>query len=238
MTGLLDKMNELEAREKETLNELAETPVESTEDTTAEEATAEATTDVAEPKEPKKTAKNGVKFSTGKKKSFQQTSNKIANADKMKKIIDKSKTTKDACPKAAKLHKHLNTVGTDGVSHKDRIEKELKEHAAKVKKIIRNVCFGIIAVGVAIFFGLKYYSGNSQKRSKVNSKPAATKKASSAATQFRFFKQDIQNYVKSDKFNKQEFFTDFDKHIEQYPENKKAAEALKAKLMRLYDISE
>lgn len=235
MTGLLDKMNEMESRKEEIPTESTATPAETTPEVEKETM----------PNEPKKTAKNGIKINTGKKgtgigkkKVIQQTSNKIANADKMKKIIDKSKTAKAACPKAAKLHKHLNTVGTDGVSHKDRIEKELKEHAAKVKKVIRNVCFGIIAVGVAVIIGLKFYNGNSAKKSRVNTKPTATKKASSAATQFRFFKQDIQNYVKSDKFSKQEFFADFDKHIEKYPENKKVAEALKAKLMRLYDISE
>ncbi len=180
--------------------------------------------------------KVGGKKSTGKKKgsSSKPKGSGIANADKLQAIVDQKKKSTKACPKQSKLHKHLNTVGEDGVSHKDRIEKELEEHAKKVKKIIYISCGSILALLVVVLIIFTVMK-NSPKTS---SGRGSTTKVKTVAPAYDTFAKEMWAYVKTESFNKDTFHKDFDTFIKQYPADKAKAEKLKARLMRLYNISE
>lgn len=165
-------------------------------------------------------------------KNTAQNNGKIANADKLQAIVDKTKTKKKGCPKQAKLHQHLNSVGKDGVSHKDRIEKELEEHAKKVKKVIYISCGVILAIlltAIIIFSVIKSNDGKAER------KMPDVKKVK--AFSYETFEKEMWAYVKNDNFDKAVFHKDFDNFIKQYPDYKGKAENLRARLMRLYGIA-
>ena len=178
--------------------------------------------------------KVGGKKTTAKKKSgtTKPKGSGIANADKLQAIVDQKKSAgRTTNSKQSKLHKHLSTVGEDGVSHKDRIEKELEEHAKKVKKIIYISCGAIIALLliVMIIFTVVKNTKQSQKLDRIN-------KAAEARA-YDVFSRKIKNYVKVDDFKASVFHKQFDKFIVENPKDKEKAEKLKERLVRVYGIS-
>lgn len=179
--------------------------------------------------------KVGGKKTTVKKKggASKPKGNGIANADKLQAIVDQKKKSAKGCPKQSKLHKHLNTVGEDGVSHKDRIEKELEEHAKKVKKVIYISCGAILGLLLLVMFIAFLKNGK-----KAGAAHGSVAKIKVKAAAYDTFAKEMWAYVKKESFEKETFHKDFDTFIKQYPADKAKAEKLKARLMRLYNISE
>ncbi len=227
MAGLLDKMNEMAAKADEEKSPKTAEPVTTAGKTEAAKAEGEKKVK-ATPK-----LKTPATKKTGDKKPVAKKTPAIANADKLKSIVDKSKVAggKAPCPKASKLHKHLHKVGSDGMTHKDRIEKEVAEQAKKVKKMMFKVFWIVAIVLVLIVVGVKNCRSNGSKST------AAPSRVTYSAS-FNSFRSSMEAYVKQEDSDKQIFFDKFDEYIKKHPQDKKKVLKLKNTLMRVYEISE
>ncbi|MCK5835081.1 MAG: hypothetical protein KAG98_05070, partial [Lentisphaeria bacterium] len=165
----------------------------------------------------------GKKITTGAKKS--------ATNDKFKNIASSVKKP-DALANAKKtsnssLHTHLNKTDQHGVSHKDRIEEELRLQVKRIKKIMALSVAALIGLIFVIWLIIKivgWASSDVPVKNSTNSRRSAS-----------YFKleTDATKYSQSKRFDPKKFDKVFENfYNKSNAANKARAVELKAKLLK------
>ncbi|MGL4854892.1 MAG: hypothetical protein ACRC37_06535 [Lentisphaeria bacterium] len=130
---------------------------------------------------------------------------------------------------ASKLHSHLNQVGEDGLTMKDRIELEVREQAKKVKKIIFAACGAILLFCLLIF---------AVSRCSSSPRGQATKSVSPivSSEEIRIFRSKSFALVRTDEFDSQLFLKQCDDLIKKYPSSRAQIEEVRERLQKNYPL--
>ncbi len=156
------------------------------------------------------------------------------NLKKFAKVLKQPDTLAKAKEKSgSSLHTHLNKVDEHGVSHKDRIEEELRLQVKKIKKIatIFIVASFIVIVSIILLVKLVGSVTNDSAKSTTTTQSSRKKKISFARLKHWSYK-----YVKSSSFNQaklDKIFADFDAQASE--NDRKSSAKLRTKLKKLYN---
>lgn len=219
--GLLDKMNQLESELKASDQE--KDPKKGTDQSTtaAPSPDTEATPQVEDAtietkkKVPQLKKGAGKKTVTGAKKSATNDKFKnIAGAVKKPDALANAKKTS-----SSSLHTHLNKTDQHGVSHKDRIEEELRLQVRKIKRIMFISVVGLVGLLFVIWLTVKIIGWSNSEAPGANTR----------GTSFFKLKANAIEYAHSKGFDQKKFDRVFEKFCKQ------ATAADKAKARKLQE---